>query len=75
MITLGLIIALITCQNRLTVTYPARLHPGQDIITEISRIGRVYNLRAVNLISAVGSVNGCFIRLANLDIVELKGPR
>lgn len=56
-----------------------RLTPNQDIITQITKLLNQSQHRnkyhAISIISAVGSVNYCWIRLANQStLTRIKGP-
>lgn len=55
-----------------------RLTPNQDIQTTIAKLINQSKHRkkytALSVVTAVGSVNYCWIRLANLTITKIKGP-
>lgn len=49
----------------LSETLSTRLHPNQDIITTITNLLSPYEITALSIASAVGSVKYCWLRLAN----------
>jgi hypothetical protein len=46
-------------------SYSTRLHPNQDIMTELLSRSKKYSLKAASIVSAVGSVLHCSLRFAN----------
>jgi hypothetical protein len=66
-----------------TTSYSTRLHPNQNIMTELLSRSKKYNLKAASIVLAVGSVLHCSLRFSNnfylttvegpLEIVSLSG--
>ena len=56
-----------------------RLTPNQDIMTQITKLLFDYmhkhKFTAISIVTAVGSVNYCWIRMANQSVLtKIKGP-
>jgi predicted DNA-binding protein with PD1-like motif len=56
-----------------------RLHPNQDIMTQITKLlSQSYKhnkITALSIVSAVGSVQYCWLRMANQStLTKIKGP-
>ncbi len=59
----------------LAETISARFHPNEDIMTTINKSLAPYQLTAVSVASAVGSVRYCYLRLANDSyLTKIDGP-
>lgn len=56
-------------------SYSTRLHPNQDIMSELLNRVKKYKLKAVSVVSAIGSVLHCSIRFANNSyLTRVEGP-
>ncbi len=59
----------------LAETISARFHPNEDIMTAITKSLAPYQLTALSVASAVGSVRYCHLRLANNSyLTKVDGP-
>ena len=59
----------------LAETISARFHPNEDIMTVINKSLAPYQLTAISIASAVGSVRYCYLRLANNSfLTKIDGP-
>jgi uncharacterized protein len=56
-------------------TLSTRLHPSQDVMETLLKTIAPYQLTAVSIASAVGSVRSCWLRFANSSFLSyLEGP-
>jgi predicted DNA-binding protein with PD1-like motif len=56
-------------------TYSVRLHPNQDIMASLLSLAKSSHLKAVSIMSAVGSVLHCSLRFANNSyLTRIEGP-
>lgn len=52
-----------------------RLHPNQDIMSTLTKALGQYQLNALSVVSAVGSVRYCWLRFANSSVLtKVDGP-
>jgi predicted DNA-binding protein with PD1-like motif len=55
--------------------FPLRLSPNKDVLTSIRTLMTKGGLRSVYIMTCVGSVKACRLRMANShDVIDLKAP-
>lgn len=52
-------------------TLPLRLHPGQDLKTELDRLTTQHNIEAACILTCVGSLTTAVLRFANQETSEI----
>jgi predicted DNA-binding protein with PD1-like motif len=56
------------CQPVLMMTYTFRLHPGQDLNSELNKFIADRKIKAASIITAVGSLEKASLRFANQPV-------